>query len=98
MKIARALSVVGSWFLIGLISLYRYGVSPLLPPRCRYQPTCSGYALEAVRRHGPLRGGLLALRRVLRCHPWGGHGYDPVPSGNGPVEKDIPADMARGQR
>jgi len=98
MTITRAFSVLGSWILVGLISLYRYGISPLLPPRCRFQPTCSAYALEAVRRHGPLRGGLLASRRVLRCHPWGGHGYDPVPPGTVPVDGDISADMASGQR
>lgn len=61
------------------VALYRYGVSPLLPPSCRYQPTCSAYAMEAIDRHGPLKGGLLAIRRILRCHPLGGHGFDPVP-------------------
>lgn len=62
-----------------LIQVYRYGISPLLPPRCRYAPTCSEYALEAVRRHGALSGCRLAMGRILRCHPWGGNGYDPVP-------------------
>jgi len=62
-----------------LIQAYRYGISPLLPPRCRYSPTCSEYALEAVHHHGVLSGARLALGRVLRCHPWGGSGYDPVP-------------------
>ncbi len=62
-----------------LIRFYRYAVSPLLPPRCRYLPTCSEYALEAVERHGAVRGGWLAVRRIARCHPWGGAGYDPVP-------------------
>lgn len=66
-------------FLVGLISLYRLVLSPLLEPSCRFQPTCSAYALEAVRRHGGRRGGLMAIRRIMRCHPWGGHGYDPVP-------------------
>ena len=65
--------------LIAAVRAYRLLVSPLLAPRCRYLPTCSEYAIEALRRHGALRGGLLALRRILRCHPWGGHGYDPVP-------------------
>lgn len=62
---------------------YRYLLSPLLGPSCRFQPTCSAYALEALETHGPLRGGWLTVRRVLRCHPikWlgGGSGYDPVP-------------------
>jgi hypothetical protein len=62
-----------------LIRGYRVGISPMLPAACRYTPTCSAYAEEAVRRHGAARGGWLALRRVLRCHPWGGTGYDPVP-------------------
>ncbi len=58
---------------------YRYTLSPLLGPACRYEPSCSAYALEAVRLHGAVRGTWLALRRIARCHPWGGSGYDPVP-------------------
>ncbi|WP_289004132.1 membrane protein insertion efficiency factor YidD [uncultured Kingella sp.] len=54
-------------------------MSPLIPPRCRYTPTCSQYAIEAVRKYGALKGGWLALKRLARCHPWGGCGYDPVP-------------------
>ena len=58
---------------------YRYLISPWLGPNCRYQPTCSAYALEALEKHGPLKGSWLALRRLSRCHPLGGHGFDPVP-------------------
>ena len=61
------------------ILFYKACISPLTPPSCRFTPTCSTYALEAIRKHGPLRGTLLAVRRILRCHPWGGSGYDPVP-------------------
>jgi putative membrane protein insertion efficiency factor len=61
------------------IRLYQWCVSPLLPAACRYDPTCSAYAVEAIERHGLMRGGWLTLRRLLRCHPWGGAGYDPVP-------------------
>lgn len=62
-----------------LVKLYRVGISPYLPQSCRYTPTCSAYATEALRKHGPWKGGRLALRRILSCHPWGGHGHDPVP-------------------
>lgn len=68
-----------AWPLIALVRFYQLFISPLLPPSCRYTPTCSQYALEALRRYGPLKGGWLALRRILRCHPFGGSGYDPVP-------------------
>ncbi len=64
------------------IHLYRWTLSPLLGPRCRFLPSCSDYALEALTRHGALRGGWLTLRRLGRCHPWGDSGYDPVPSHN----------------
>jgi len=64
---------------LALIAFYRYAISPLLPSRCRYYPTCSSYADEAIRRYGIARGGMLALRRIGRCHPWGGHGVDFVP-------------------
>ena len=63
--------------LIGLVKFYRVAISPWTPPTCRYQPTCSQYALQAVRRYGAARGFVLALWRIARCHPWGGHGYDP---------------------
>lgn len=65
--------------LVYLIKFYRYGISPLLPARCRFYPTCSAYALEAVRLHGGLRGGFLSVKRICRCHPFGGSGVDFVP-------------------
>jgi putative membrane protein insertion efficiency factor len=65
--------------LLLLIRIYQVLISPLIGPRCRFLPTCSDYALEALQRHGPVRGGWLALRRIGRCHPWGDSGYDPVP-------------------
>ena len=65
--------------LIGLVRFYRLVVSPWTPAACRFTPTCSCYAIEALRVHGASRGGWLAVRRIARCHPWGGHGYDPVP-------------------
>jgi len=61
------------------IRFYRWWLSPLIGPSCRYLPSCSDYALEALARHGILKGGWLALRRIGRCHPWGGWGLDPVP-------------------
>jgi uncharacterized protein len=65
--------------LIAAIRFYRKGISPLLPPSCRFYPTCSAYGLEAVERYGAWRGGWLALRRILRCHPFSKGGIDPVP-------------------
>jgi putative membrane protein insertion efficiency factor len=65
--------------LIGLIRFYQLAISPWTPPSCRYTPTCSRYALQAIERHGAWKGGWLATRRILRCHPWGGYGFDPVP-------------------
>jgi putative membrane protein insertion efficiency factor len=65
--------------LLGLIRAYQWTLSPLFPNVCRYQPTCSRYAYEAIERHGAMRGSWLALRRLSRCRPGGGRGYDPVP-------------------
>lgn len=65
--------------LLGLVRAYRCAISPVLGVNCRYQPTCSEYAAEALRTHGGVQGGWLALKRIGRCHPWGGAGYDPVP-------------------
>ncbi len=62
-----------------IIRLYQLGISPLLGPKCRYTPTCSAYAAEALKKHGLFKGGWLALKRIVSCNPWGGHGHDPVP-------------------
>ena len=67
------------WLLLGLIRFYQRAISPYFPPFCRYTPTCSQYALEAVKKYGPFKGGYLALRRILRCNPFHPGGYDPVP-------------------
>jgi putative membrane protein insertion efficiency factor len=67
------------WALRGTVRAYQLLVSPLLPPSCRFLPSCSEYAAEAIEQHGALQGMNLALRRLARCHPWGGSGYDPVP-------------------
>lgn len=67
------------WLLILPIRFYQKYISPLKPPTCRFTPTCSQYAIEAIRKHGPFKGLYLAVWRILRCNPWGGSGYDPVP-------------------
>ena len=64
---------------IGLIKLYQWIISPMLGPKCRFTPTCSTYALQAIEKYGPFKGLWLALKRISRCHPFGGSGYDPVP-------------------
>ena len=70
---------VFSWPLLILVKFYRYCISPLTPASCRFTPTCSQYAIEAIRKYGPIKGCWLAAKRIGRCHPWGGSGYDPVP-------------------
>ncbi|MCP1380825.1 membrane protein insertion efficiency factor YidD [Runella salmonicolor] len=65
--------------LIFIVRAYQVALSPYLPNSCRYTPTCSHYMIQAVQKHGALKGGWLGLKRIASCHPWGGHGYDPVP-------------------
>ena len=66
------------YLLLKFVRFYQVAISPMLPPRCRYTPTCSQYAVEALQKHGAYKGSMLALRRICRCHPFGGSGYDPV--------------------
>jgi uncharacterized protein len=68
---------IPSWLLIAAVRGYQLGVSPFIGPRCRFQPTCSQYFIEAVRKYGAIRGSWRGLCRIGRCHPWGGSGYDP---------------------
>lgn len=70
---------IAAEILILPIKFYKFAISPLLPPTCRFTPSCSQYAIEALRKHGPFKGSYLTIKRLLRCHPWGGSGYDPVP-------------------
>lgn len=67
------------YLLLKFVRFYQVAISPMLSPRCRYTPTCSQYAVEALQKHGACKGSMLTLRRVCRCHPFGGSGYDPVP-------------------
>ncbi len=78
-RILRFFRSLVSKFLIGLIKLYQITLSPFIGRSCRYTPTCSNYGIEAIQKHGPLKGSWLTLKRVLSCNPWGGSGYDPVP-------------------
>ena len=75
---------ISTRMLRGLVHAYRLLISPILPPTCRYTPTCSEYALGALAKYGALKGGWLAVRRIGRCQPWGGAGVDPVPEANQP--------------
>ena len=78
-RTGRLLSRTMVWILCLPILFYRTCISPFTPPSCRFTPTCSAYALEALRKHGAIKGLWLAAKRILRCNPWGGSGYDPVP-------------------
>jgi hypothetical protein len=84
---ARTFERLAVALLLGILRVYKLGISPFLGPSCRYAPSCSDYAAEALRVHGVMRGAWLAVRRVLRCHPLGGSGFDPVPQSDGEVEK-----------
>ncbi|MBR5039411.1 MAG: membrane protein insertion efficiency factor YidD [Prevotella sp.] len=83
MKVLKAIIHGVSWVLVSLLLLpiwiYQKAISPYTPPSCRFTPTCSEYAKQALKKHGPIKGLWLAIKRISRCHPWGGSGYDPVP-------------------
>lgn len=79
MNIVQQAKKIGIFLALLPIYFYKYCISPFTPPSCRFMPTCSEYALQAIQKYGPFKGGYLAIRRILRCHPWGGHGFDPVP-------------------
>ncbi len=78
-RMCRAVMHGLGWLLIQPIRFYQRYISPLTPPTCRFTPSCSNYAIQAIRKHGPFKGLALAVWRILRCNPWGGSGYDPVP-------------------
>ncbi|MBC7614495.1 MAG: membrane protein insertion efficiency factor YidD [Pedobacter sp.] len=75
----KFIKFVFSWLFLGIIRLYQLLLSPLLGASCRFTPTCSQYGIEAIKKHGPFKGGWLTLKRIGNCHPWGKHGHDPVP-------------------
>lgn len=79
MIIWKGIKFIFSSIFLAIIKFYQLAISPLLPPSCRYTPTCSQYTVEAIKKYGPFKGGWLGLKRITRCHPWGGHGHDPVP-------------------
>ena len=78
-QLLHCLSKALVWLLVLPIRFYQLAISPLLGPSCRFTPTCSEYARQALMKHGPIKGLYLAIWRILRCNPWGGSGYDPVP-------------------
>lgn len=85
----RLLGRLLAWPLLGLVYAYRLLISPWLGNNCRFEPSCSAYAIDALRIHGAFRGTWLTARRIARCHPWGGSGYDPVPQKQeDPVESE----------
>lgn len=75
----KIISKIFSFLFLAIIKLYQLLLSPLLGPSCRYTPTCSAYGVQAIKKYGPFKGGWLTLKRIASCHPWGGHGHDPVP-------------------
>jgi hypothetical protein len=79
MNYRKIIALPVSYLFIGLIKIYQYSISPLLGPSCRYTPSCSQYGIDALKKYGPVKGTYLTIKRFASCHPWGGHGHDPVP-------------------
>ena len=79
MKGVKIILIPFNYLFIGLIKFYQYSLSPLFGPSCRYEPSCSNYGIEALKKYGIFKGGYLTIKRIASCHPWGGHGHDPVP-------------------
>lgn len=79
-KLAEIIKKIISYPLLLLVYFYKYAISPLTPASCRHVPTCSTYMIEAIKIHGPFKGFWLGMNRLSKCHPWGTHGYDPVPT------------------
>ena len=79
MNLIQQAKKIGIFLVLIPIYFYKFCISPLTPASCRFTPTCSEYALQAIKKYGPFKGGYLAARRIFRCHPWGVHGFDPVP-------------------
>ncbi|WP_340112165.1 membrane protein insertion efficiency factor YidD [Maribellus mangrovi] len=86
-KIKEIVLWVFRWIFLIPVYIYKYAISPLTPASCRHIPTCSEYAVQAIKIHGPFKGFLLAVRRISRCNPWGTEGYDPVPPKEEPKRK-----------
>lgn len=78
-RMVKFFKQVFTGILVGFVKFYKYVISPWTPSSCRHVPTCSTYAIEAIKVHGPFIGFWLSIKRLLKCHPWGTHGYDPVP-------------------
>jgi putative membrane protein insertion efficiency factor len=79
MQYFKTITLPLNYMFIGLIKLYQYSISPLLGPSCRYTPSCSAYGIEAFKKYGIIKGFYLTVKRFASCHPWGGHGHDPLP-------------------
>ena len=86
----KAIKNILTWLLLLPVYFYRLFISPLTPPSCRYLPTCSQYAIEALKTHGPFYGFYLTVKRILSCNPWGGSGFDPVPEKKTKKAKNAP--------